>query len=64
MYVLLNVTLGGEASSIALYARHTLEDGHKSLYPHPAHVPRLIRGRIRPDIETSECILRTKPGAS
>lgn len=62
LYVLFSLTLGGEASSIALRARHTLEDGQSNLSSHPAHIPRLIRGRIRTDISTSECILRTKPG--
>ena len=57
------LTPGGEASSMALRARHMLEDGESSVASHSVQIPRLIRGRIRTDISTNTCILRTKPGA-
>lgn len=47
---------------MALRARHLLEDGYTTKSSHAGQIPSLIRGRMRPDISTSQIILRTKPG--
>lgn len=53
----------GEASSSALRARHTMEDGHA---PEPVRysssASAVLRGRTMSQLSTSACILRTKPG--